>query len=245
MAMAIKRVTTSDENRPLKQTKLHFGRKMATKSDASSSKRDSRDDESTKPEKASANEVPEKVASSSTTPSTSNPTTSANADTFTVTEITGDIFDAPDNTVIIHACNCAGSWGAGIALAFKQRYPKAFQVYKSHCLSETPASLVGTALLIPPMETQGPRHYVGCLFTSKKFGRGRDTPAQILKNTGPAMESLVIAMAEVGGVEEIRMCQINSGLFSVPWDKSRAVIEDLNIGEIGGISKEIKVFSPA
>lgn len=32
---------------------------------------------------------------------------------FVVTERIGAIFEAPDNTVIIHACNCLGSWNAG------------------------------------------------------------------------------------------------------------------------------------
>jgi ADP-ribose 1''-phosphate phosphatase len=178
--------------------------------------------------------------------SNKNSTTSIDVPTanFTITEITGDIFDAADNTVVIHACNCLGSWGAGIALAFKQRYPKAYKIYNDHCNLQTPTSLIGTALLIPPMETKEPRHYVGCLFTSKKYGRGRDSPAQILKNTGPAMEDLVNAMVEEGGkIEEIRMCQINSGLFAVPWAKSKKTISELNIADAEGVPKEIKVYS--
>jgi len=175
---------------------------------------------------------------------------STSSKSLRIVEKTGIIFDAPDNNLIIHACNCVGSWGAGIAAAFKQRYPKAFDIYKEHCANHTPDSLIGTALLIPPLEDTGPRHFVGCLFTSKKFGRGRDSPAQILSNTGPAFLDLVTAMVkyrEVEGnsihVEEIRMCQINSGLFSVPWEKSRAVIENLDIGNTEDFPREIIVYS--
>jgi ADP-ribose 1''-phosphate phosphatase len=50
-----------------------------------------------------------------------------------VDEIEGDIFDAPEEAVLIHACNCQGSWGKGIAKAFKEKYPAAFEVYRSHC----------------------------------------------------------------------------------------------------------------
>jgi len=50
-----------------------------------------------------------------------------------VEEIEGDIFDAPEGAVLIHACNCQGSWGKGIAKAFKEKYPAAFEVYRSHC----------------------------------------------------------------------------------------------------------------
>lgn len=166
---------------------------------------------------------------------------------FTVNEKIGAIFDAPDSTVIIHACNCLGSWSAGIAAAFKERYPKAFEIYKDHCASKTPESLIGTALLIPPVDESGPRHFVGCLFTSKKYGRGRDSPNQILKNTKPAMLDLVKAMNVYEGgndkIEEIRMCQINSGLFSVPWEKSKAVIENLEVEDLADIPKEFIVYS--
>ncbi|KAL2006832.1 hypothetical protein VTN00DRAFT_9500 [Thermoascus crustaceus] len=93
-----------------------------------------------------------------------------------ITEIEGDLFDAPDGAVLIHACNCKGSWGAGIARAFRDKYPAACEVYRSHCRSflesakyataspsesdscdQTIKSRIlrlpeGTALIIPPQE---------------------------------------------------------------------------------------------
>lgn len=69
---------------------------------------------------------------------------------LTLNERKGDIFSAASNTLIIHACNCQGSWGGGIALAFKKHYPEAFKVYAKHCHDNEPKSLLGTALLIPP-----------------------------------------------------------------------------------------------
>jgi hypothetical protein len=135
---------------PLKQTKLHFSRSMAQATSATNTK--------TKPKdlKAAHVEAVEEEAQADATVEQGEKGSSKNAATnpvvfasnFTITEITGDIFDAPDNTVIIHACNCMGSWGAGIALAFKQRYPKAFQAYTQHCKSQDPTSLIRTALLI-------------------------------------------------------------------------------------------------
>ncbi|CAP71044.1 uncharacterized protein PODANS_6_4140 [Podospora anserina S mat+] len=62
----------------------------------------------------------------------------------------GDLFDAPPNSVLIHACNTIGKWGGGIALAFKKSYPAAFEIYRKHCQEFTPDELVGTALLIAP-----------------------------------------------------------------------------------------------
>ncbi|KAK3073581.1 ADP-ribose 1''-phosphate phosphatase, partial [Teratosphaeriaceae sp. CCFEE 6253] len=115
-------------------------------------------------------------------------------ETLLVTEEPGDIFAAPPNTLLIHACNAAGSWGAGIALAFKSHYPAAFAAYSQHCQLTNVDTLLGTALLIPP--SKGERHFVGCLFTSRHFGRRKDAPAKILAATGPAMEDLLRRVGE-------------------------------------------------
>ena len=167
---------------------------------------------------------------------------------FRVVEREGNIFDAPDHSVLIHACNCFGVWGAGIAAAFKDRYPKAYRQYYRLCKYNSPDELVGTALLIRPSEKRGRKHYVACLFTSRLFGLGRDSPEQILKYTEPAMEDLMEQIAEVvrkgGTVSEIRTCHINSGIFSVPWERSKAIMEDLEIPEGFGIH-EITAWTPA
>ena len=158
-------------------------------------------------------------------------------------EVTGDIFDAPDGTVIIHACNCVGSWGAGIAAAFKKNYPNAFKGYQAHCKKSDPEELIKTALLIPPKDG-APKHWVGCLFTSKVYGKKKDTPQQILDATTPAMADLIKQMSHHAEmIKEIRICQINSGLFAVPWEHSKAVIEGIEVGEDLEIPSEIIVYS--
>ncbi|KAF2838926.1 hypothetical protein M501DRAFT_919038, partial [Patellaria atrata CBS 101060] len=152
-----------------------------------------------------------------------------------IVEKTGDIFDAPPNSVIIHACNCKGHWGAGIAAAFKSHYPEAHKIHASYC-THCPDKLapIGTAQLIPPVdgEANNIKHYVGCLYTSTYYGRKKDSPSKILENTGPAMEHLLELIenakqkVEVG---EVRMCKINSGLFKVPWEKTRKMLEGLDV----------------
>ncbi|GAB1313581.1 ADP-ribose 1''-phosphate phosphatase [Madurella fahalii] len=168
---------------------------------------------------------------------TSNPTPSR----IHITDKTGDLFAAPPHTLLIHACNAVGSWGGGIALAFRKRYPAEFKLYHAHCLRSTPDKLVGTALLIPPVQQQQQQqqgakgHYIGCLFTSRRYGKARDPPGRILEATGPAMRDLmrlVVEEKERGGrIGEVRMCRINSGLFGVPWARSKAAIEGLELGE--------------
>lgn len=46
---------------------------------------------------------------------------------------TGDLF-ASDITALAHGCNCAGAMGAGIAVQFRQRFPKMYREYKNRCL---------------------------------------------------------------------------------------------------------------
>jgi ADP-ribose 1''-phosphate phosphatase len=191
-------------------------------------------------------------------------------------ESTGDIFNAPPNTLIIHACNCDGSWGAGIAAAFKSKYPKAFEVHKDHC-DEYGIELIESAQLIPPIDAfEAPdsvpdetpddalqfnipsskglkakpaKHFVGCLFTSRHYGRRRDSPGRILAATAPAMVDLLRkvnawnAEAEPGEkIGEVRMCKINSGLFAVPWAKTRGVLEDIDVSRSS--VKSVRVISP-
>ncbi|KAI7141110.1 hypothetical protein KC343_g13890 [Hortaea werneckii] len=241
--------------------------------------------------------------------------TNAHTNRLKVVEAKGDIFAAPSNSLLIHACNCEGSWGAGIAKAFKTHYPSAYQIYHAHCTSHDPEDLIGTALLIPTFRgddadddstrtstksdrktkttTTGNKqlnsseqqhkyqHFIGCLFTSRSKGaKKRDSPSQILEATGSAMRDLLEQVVkqqsdpkstagedpssstsdnneeEIGegkkkeqtaqnsqAVEEIRMCKINSGLFNVPWEKTKAVIEGIEVPEVttdrGGKSKAV------
>jgi ADP-ribose 1''-phosphate phosphatase len=99
--------------------------------------------------------------------------------------ITGDIFAAPENTILVHACNTVGSWGGGIALAFRNKYPAQFQLYKARC-QEHGQALVGTCFLIPDNH-----HSIACLFTSRAYGKRKDKPDEILAATRTAVEDLI------------------------------------------------------
>jgi len=156
-----------------------------------------------------------------------------------ITERKGDIFStSPETTtLLIHACNAQGSWGAGIAKAFSDHYKSAFQVYKAHCSKHTGDDLLGTALLIPSAEG-GNEDFIGCIFTSVGKGKTKGSVESILGATQPAMEDLLRQVVEWnsdhlenGRVDEIRMCKINSGLFGVPWEKTKEVLEGLDCVE--------------
>lgn len=103
--------------------------------------------------------------------------------------VKGDLFTSPPpHSILLHACNALGSWGGGIALAFKKNFPSAYQSYKSHCDAheDDPRKLIGTCLIIP-----GEEYDVGCLFTSVGYGRRVDPPAMILDATRKAVRDLM------------------------------------------------------
>ncbi|GAB7343265.1 hypothetical protein MBLNU457_1321t1 [Dothideomycetes sp. NU457] len=166
-----------------------------------------------------------------------------------IEEVEGDLFAAPPNTLLVHACNSKGHWGKGIALAFRQNYPNAFSQNEACCKSRPTDEIPGAALLIPPADNlpKDKRHFVGCLFTSLSMGRAKDQPATILANTGPAMSDLLRQVAEWNAddheakVERIWMCRINSGLFNVPWDDTKRVLETVQVPE--GVPSDVTVVT--
>ncbi|KAF1990782.1 hypothetical protein K402DRAFT_389688 [Aulographum hederae CBS 113979] len=201
------------------------------------------------PETPAASTGPSSPTSSKPPPPPITNPTSTPPRHFRIIELTGDIFIAPPNSVIIHACNTLGSWSAGIALAFRKTYPSAYTTHAAHCKSSSPSSLISTAQLIPPPRgawapRKEPTHWIGCLFTSKRFGKRKDSPDEILAATGPAMRDLLRQMREKVRegkvVAEIRICRINSGLFAVEWERTREVLEGLEWVE--GLPEEIYAY---
>ena len=133
-----------------------------------------------------------------------------------ITTIKGNLFDAPKGSIIIHACNCRGVWGSGIAKEFAKRFPNAYNVYRAKCFTEGD-TLLGTCLLI-----KSGAYTVACLFTSKNYGQFVDKPAKILESTESAIAHLI--KQNVDG-KPLHTCKINSGLFNVPWNDTKALLE--------------------
>lgn len=156
-----------------------------------------------------------------------------------ITYISGDLFShqakSPDYTIVYaHACNCQGSWGAGVAAVFKRRFPEAYGVYKKHCEKSESRALLGTSLVIPAFLDAG-KVYVACLFTSNFSGKRKLGPGDIVQWTDLAMSDLVQQLDELrangsnieeeAGLSVVNMPKINAGLFAVPWEETEAVLE--------------------
>ncbi|CAH2351145.1 ADP-ribose 1''-phosphate phosphatase [[Candida] railenensis] len=154
--------------------------------------------------------------------------------------IKGDLFSSK-SSILCHACNCYGSWGGGIAVIFRKKFPRSYKIYNEHCKKTKAAELLGTTLLIEPENGQR----VACLFTSNLTGAKKLPPNEIVHYTDLAMKDLIRqlhlenengsgdkSLAEAGNGKEsetnnlnISMPKINAGLFAVPWDQTEEVLE--------------------
>jgi ADP-ribose 1''-phosphate phosphatase len=166
--------------------------------------------------------------------------------TLQLTYHTGDMFaNAPKDCLLIHACNTQGHWGAGIAKAFQQHYLKAYIAHHNFCAkahSKTTPVPTGTAQLLAPVDGDS-QHWIGCLFTSAKYGKAKDKMDTIVKNTITSMQMLLELVKRADGeISEIRMCKINSGMFGVPWEKTEGALESIVLQE--GWRGKIAIWEP-
>lgn len=101
---------------------------------------------------------------------------------------------------------------------------------------------VGTALVIPPWEANSTRemqgnHWIICLFTSFNYGVRTDSRAAILNNTAAALDHLKrtleadLPMQNASGlyIPHIYTCRLNSGLFNVPWEMTKSLLEQAHL----------------
>lgn len=127
--------------------------------------------------------------------------------------IKDDLFNAPKECLLVHACNAQGVWGSGIAKQFKEKFPLEFQMYAHYC-NEKPYLTQGTSLII---------NRIGCLITRKDYGNNVDPVITILVNTNHALKELLS-----NTTMKIAMPRINSGLFKVPWEDTEAILKTFN-----------------
>jgi ADP-ribose 1''-phosphate phosphatase len=129
-----------------------------------------------------------------------------------------NLFDAPKGALLVHACNCMGRWGSGIAKVFAEKKSKAYVEYQHLCSrGVTP----GMADILS--------ENVGVLFTSKGYASTVDSPAQILTATRLAVNDL-LAKCRSEGLSLVYSNKFNSGLFKVPWVDTEKVLAEVLSG---------------
>lgn len=152
---------------------------------------------------------------------------------MTLEHRTMDLFDAPQDAVLAHACNARGIWGTGVALGFIRRFPDAYTQYQSYCRKVLVQSRAGVSLVVND-RTSG--REIACMITSVDYGANRDSEETILDQTRRAIISLELDLQafdrglRAGGYsthEEVYLPRINSGMFGVPWEKTEAILQEL------------------
>lgn len=133
------------------------------------------------------------------------------------------LFDVEGNAILVHATNCRGVMGSGIAKEFHQRFPSAVKLYSENC-KKLGDKLVGTAVIYPTNQLD---KVMGCLFTSRGYGKFVDSPDKILASTQKALVSFFkfLDQSEILVDHKIYSNKFNSGLFNVPWEKTEALIK--------------------
>ncbi|EJS44595.1 poa1p [Saccharomyces arboricola H-6] len=164
-----------------------------------------------------------------------------------ITYIKGNILNATAYPrILIHSCNCNGSWGGGIAYQLALRYPKAENDYVEVC-EKYGSDLLGKCILLPSNEN--PNLLICCLFTSSFGGSSHGEKRSILDYTKQSLNKLKAFRAAGGktsinddiidtylgchmkhpiGEYKLEMPQINSGIFGVPWEETEHVLEEFN-----------------
>jgi ADP-ribose 1''-phosphate phosphatase len=137
----------------------------------------------------------------------------------------GNLFSAEgDDILLTHACNCVGKWGSGIAAGFHYRYPESRQIYTAMCQAEDMHSK-GRYIEDPSGQL------IGCLFTSRDYGKQRDSVDQIVDAT---YYSIIDLDGNLDRKVHVHSPKINAGLFGVPWDKTADTITKA-LGETSNI----------
>lgn len=143
----------------------------------------------------------------------------------------GSLFDAPPNSILVHAGNCRGMWNSGIAKEFKERFPDAFADYNHFCEWSLPNP--GTYIIYPNSDFGG--YDIMTLLTSHDSNEDVDSTDKILEATEKALtlwsshrkfryseaEHLRYAIP----IDHVYSNKFNSGGFKVPWEKTAEVIE--------------------
>lgn len=129
------------------------------------------------------------------------------------------LFDAPDESIIIHAVNAQGVWGSGIAKEFKDRYPEVYNIYKGWCLDPNSVKLGKSEYAGYTYNNPA----IGWICTSENYGSKKDSKTQILVNTTLALNDLLFRISW----DTIYSNKFNSGLFGVPWEETEVVLKEV------------------
>lgn len=144
---------------------------------------------------------------------------------------TGNIFDS-DAEALVNTVNCVGIMGRGVALQFKNLFPKNFKEYKIAC--DRGEVQPGRMLVVETGELTNPKWIIN--FPTKRHWRGKSRLEDIEIGLN-ALKSEIVSR----GIHSIAVPPLGSGLGGLDWVDVRNLIEKL-LGDL--TETRIIVYEP-
>lgn len=122
-----------------------------------------------------------------------------------------------DDGIVAHGCNCQGVMGSGVALAIRNKWPKAYETYNAICVSysKTHELLGDVHFVVVEMDAAGvPTVIVANCFTQHLFGRDK-VHADVDAVEGSLTQAFTLAS---GANMPLYMPRIGCGLGGLNWD---------------------------
>ena len=135
--------------------------------------------------------------------------------------MTGNLYTTQPGHYIAHSVNAQGVMGRGFAKTYRELNPDSFSQYSNYCSKNNKRSLVGTYLKTIDAKTN---QLSALLVTSEGYGTRVDAPSFILDATKKSVTLFLRDHCSGTKKQVIESPRINSGLFSVPWEKTEAVL---------------------
>ncbi|MEZ4888392.1 MAG: macro domain-containing protein [Chitinophagales bacterium] len=152
----------------------------------------------------------------------------------------GNLFDEKVQA-LVNTVNTVGVMGKGIALQFKERYPKNFEAY--HKAHKNGKLQVGKMLVTPTMELQNPKYIIN--FPTKQHWRGKSQMVFIEEGLKDLVEVI-----KANNIQSIAIPPLGCGNGGLKWEAVKPLMEkvlsELTIEvEESTIEVEVILFEPS
>ncbi len=125
--------------------------------------------------------------------------------------VKGDLFHTEGIRAYAHGCNCAGAMDAGVAVAFKKRWPRMFDEYAARCAD-------GRFHLGDVFVWNEGSAVVYNLATQEHW----KTKAKLAALSRALRKA--VSLAELAGVERLGLPRIGAGLGGLEWPRVKSVL---------------------
>ena len=133
-----------------------------------------------------------------------------------ITYKNGNLLDATED-IIAHGCNDKGVMGAGVALAIKNKWPKAYVSYKLFCDDRENQTGIVHWFSINPL----PQRWIANCIIQQAFGSGKQVSYDAVDD---CMIQICNSAVSRNPVASVAMPKIGAGLGGGNWEVIEAII---------------------